>query len=272
MDVVTNGIAISRSLRDGVLKDGEVILRYSFYIPGTDRLARKVTYARGFPAWNILIGAGAYLDDIDGTFNALAQRCLLLVLAVAVVVAAIGWRVARGMTRPLRALEQRMRRPAEGSLDEDVPGRARQDEIGRMARALLVFRDNAAHMRQLEHDQAAAQARVAADRKATQTRLSQDFDTRVGAVVQTVGAAAASLREAASALGETAEATARESGGAAHASEQASANVQAVASAAEQLSASVSEISRRVTESAPRARRRTSACRSMACAAPPARW
>jgi methyl-accepting chemotaxis protein len=254
LDVVTNGIAITRSLRDGVLKSGDTTLYYTYYLPGTDQLARKVAYARGFPAWNVLIGTGAYLDDIDATFAAMAERVAMLVLGIVAVLAALGWLVTRRLAGPLGALERRMHALADGALDAPVPGGERRDEIGRMARAVEVFRDNARRMRALEQEQTAAQARTQAERRAELTRLTGEFEGRVGAVVQSIAGAAGNLRDAARALEETAAATTRESTAAAQAGEQATVNVQTVASAAEQLSASVGEISRRVSESAAIAR------------------
>ncbi len=253
-NVATNGIYITRELRDGIRAAGEVLLYYSFTRPGSDVLAPKVAYARGFAPWNIMIGTGAYLDDIDTAFAAMAWRAGLLVLGVVVVLALLGWAMTMRVARPLGALEQRMRALAEGALDAPVPGDGRRDEIGRMAAAVHVFRDNALRVRQLEQEQSALQARVEAERQAALSRLMQDFEGRVGAVVQNVGGTAAGLRDAAMALNETAAETTRESAAAAQAGERASLNVQTVASAAEELSASVSEISRRVAESASIAR------------------
>ena len=83
--VVTNGIAITRELRDGILRSGEVVLPYSYYRPGTEELARKIAYAKGFPAWNIMIGTGAYVDDIDTAFATMALYSGELALGVAAV-------------------------------------------------------------------------------------------------------------------------------------------------------------------------------------------
>ncbi len=249
-DVATNGIYITRELHDGIRKSGEFVLYYSFTRQGSDVLAPKVAYAEGFAPWNIMIGTGAYLDDIEAAFTAMAWRAGLLVAGVVAVLALLGWAITRRVARPLRALEQRMRTLADGALDEAVPGDGRRDEIGRMAQAVHVFRDNALRVRQLEREQGALQARVEAERQAALSRLMRDFEGRVGAVVRNVGGTASGMRDAAMALNETAADTSRESAAAAQAGERASLNVQTVASAAEELSASVSEISRRVAESA----------------------
>jgi len=54
----------------------------------------------------------------------------------------IAWFVSRTISRPLAAMTEAMHRLAEGDLDVDVPAAEREDEIGRMARAMFVFKQN----------------------------------------------------------------------------------------------------------------------------------
>jgi methyl-accepting chemotaxis protein len=250
IDALTNGIKLTRLQRDGVREHGDMVMRYKYMRPGNETLLPKIAYVKALPALDLFIGSGAYLDDIEAEFAALALRAGAVALFVSLALAALGWAMTRRVTRPLRALEARMRALADGEFEQDVPGDGRRDEVGRMAAAVHVFRDNARRVRHLEQEQAEMQARAAAERAAALARLMQDFEARVGAVVQLVGSAASAMREAARALNETAADTSRESAASAQAGERASLNVQTVASAAEQLSASVAEISRRVAESA----------------------
>ena len=52
-------------LRDTVAKDGEGTLQYDFVKPGQQVPLPKISYVAGIPAWNMFIGVGAYLDDLD---------------------------------------------------------------------------------------------------------------------------------------------------------------------------------------------------------------
>jgi len=70
---------------------------------------------------------------------------------------------ARGMTVPLRRLAVGMRQLAAGRSDIDVPGVDRKDEIGAMARSVLVFRDAALEKTRLEAQ--AAHEREAAEKQ-----------------------------------------------------------------------------------------------------------
>ena len=65
LDVLVGGRAVSRELRDGVAAYGEVTLFYEREKAGAKELERKVGYAAAIPNWNMYIGTGAYLNDID---------------------------------------------------------------------------------------------------------------------------------------------------------------------------------------------------------------
>jgi methyl-accepting chemotaxis protein len=203
----------------------------------------------------MMVGSGAYLDGIDADFAALARRMAAVVLGIAVVFAGVGWLASWRMTAPLNRLEARMRGLAEGALEADVPDTARKDEIGRMARAVRVFRENALRVQDLERAQSAIAAQAEAERRTAMTGLMRDFEDRVGGVAAQLGTTAATMRDGARSLTQTAAETTRESSAVAQTGHQASSDVQTVASAAEQLSASISEISRRVGESAEIAQR-----------------
>jgi methyl-accepting chemotaxis protein len=173
---------------------------------------------------------------------ALSAVALLLGLLAAVV-------IARGIAMPVSAMTAAMRKLAEGDLAAEIPSKENKDEVGAMAQAVQVFKDNAVRVKAMEAE-AAADAAAKAKRAETLTGLVEDFDRQVGAVVTSVADKAEQMKSSASALSATAEETSRQATAVAAASEQASTNVQTVASAAEELSSSISEISRQVAESA----------------------
>ena len=65
--------------------------------------------------------------------------------------------------RPLKGVTAAIRRIAAGDLDGEVPGRSRRDEVGAIAVAAAVCKENAAHARGLEREQAEARERRAAE-------------------------------------------------------------------------------------------------------------
>jgi methyl-accepting chemotaxis protein len=163
----------------------------------------------------------------------------------------IGYLLAAfGISRPVAASVGSLNTLASGNLTSEIYGVGRGDEIGQIASAMQVFKDNMNRARQLEAEAKETEARTAAERKATLARMAEDFEKAVGSVVGTVSASATELEAAAQSMSATAEETSRQATTVAAASEQASTNVQTVSAAAEELSSSIAEISRQVSESA----------------------
>ena len=154
-----------------------------------------------------------------------------------------------GVAKPIRHLVDLLQRLAGGDYDVDVTGMDRKDEVGDVAKAALVFKDNGLAKIRMEEEQKQAEARSATQRKADMMRLADEFQGAVGNIIESVASSSTELEAAAGSLTKTAETTQQLSTMVATASEEASANVQSVASASEELAASVNEISRQVQES-----------------------
>jgi methyl-accepting chemotaxis protein len=174
----------------------------------------------------------------------------IVLIAVGIVVVGAGvWFAISGISRPIGALTAAMASLAGKDWTTEVPGTARHDELGKMAQAVLVFRENGIRADQLADEQKKEQ--VARDKRAQAVdSLTKGFDSDVGKILGTVASASGQLESTASSMSATAEETTKQAGAVAAASEQASANVQTVASSAEELSSSISEISRQVAQSA----------------------
>jgi len=157
--------------------------------------------------------------------------------------------IARGISNPLAAMTAAMKRMADGDLDADIPARNRRDEVGAMAAAMEVFKQNGLEARRL----AAAQEseRQARDRRATHLAgLVRGFEGRAGALVATLSAAATELEATARSMTGTATLANEQAATVAGTAQQMSANVQTVSASAEELGASINEISRQVAQSA----------------------
>jgi methyl-accepting chemotaxis protein len=249
MDVVTNGRKLSRELLDGVLAKGEITLRYEYVKPGQETPIRKLGYAVAVPGWNMYLGTGAYLDDLDAKMKPIAWLLGLAILGIGVIAGSIAWMIGRSISRPLGQLSGRMRTLADGTLEGDIPGVGRGDEIGAMAATVQIFKDNAVRIRGLETVEAEAQGRVAAERRAAMESLANDFERSVNGIVRSVATAAAAMQTTAQSMTATASDASARAATVGAASERSSSNVATVAASAEQLSSSVTEISRQVTQS-----------------------
>ncbi|MBK1659067.1 methyl-accepting chemotaxis protein [Paracraurococcus ruber] len=154
----------------------------------------------------------------------------------------------RLVSRPLLRLADAMRRLAAHDLSVEVPMAGRRNELGAMAAAVQVFKDNI-----IEADRLAAETRsqqaARLRRSETLEQLTQEFEARVGALVGGLGDAAQALQASAAEMTRMAEHGSAEAGGIARAAEGANGGVQAVAAAVEELTASVAEITRQIGQS-----------------------
>ena len=249
MDVVTNGRKLSQELMDGVKANGSILLTYEYVKPGEEKPIRKIGYAVAVPGFDMYLGTGAYIDDLDAKLRPIVWVLGLAILGIALVSGSIAWMIGRSISRPLGQLGSRMQELAEGKLDGEIPGAGRGDEVGAMAATVQIFKDNAVRMRGLEQAEAQTQARAAAERRAAMENIASDFERSVTGIVRSVSTAAAGMQTTAQSMTSTASDASARAATVDAASQRSSDNVGTVASAAEELSSSVAEISRQVARS-----------------------
>ncbi|MBS0471564.1 MAG: HAMP domain-containing protein [Proteobacteria bacterium] len=154
----------------------------------------------------------------------------------------------RKLLVPIRRMTETMGRLARHDVAVEIEGVGRADEIGEMADALQVFRDNMTEADRLKAEQ--EQGRKHTEEKNLRLAdLSKNFEVRVGEIVQAVAAQAEQMQSSAQEMAATADQTTQKAGAVAAASEESAANVQTVAAAAEELSSSIAEIARQVGHS-----------------------
>lgn len=184
--------------------------------------------------------------------------------------------VIRMIKGPVQSLTNVMAKLSDGDQTVEIPSQDQKDEIGEMARAVQVFKENAIEQERLqleaarheeeqklqEHSAREAEERRAAEerrreqeeidarekRAETVSNLIRTFEDKVSDVLSTVATATKDLQETATSMSETAGESQALSEGVATASSDASRNVQTVAAAAEELTASIDEISRQVRQ------------------------
>jgi methyl-accepting chemotaxis protein len=119
--------------------------------------------------------------------NAVSQgtTLILVLLGVALAIAAgLVLLVVRTVTGPINAITGTMRRLAEGDTGVEIPGAGRRDEIGDMAGAVQVFKDNAVEKERLEAEQKEAERRAEAEKRQAMHELADRFQSEVGGIVE----------------------------------------------------------------------------------------
>ncbi len=199
------------------------------------------------------VAAYGYDYRTEAEANVAASRMTMIVASavglVAGLILAIGF--AYSLSKPISRLAKSMLELAEGDFDIVLPGLARKDEVGLVARAVERFKVLAEQRARDEAESKINQDQILNERrKADMNRIADGFEAVVGDIVKTVSSTSTELESSAGALTGTAERGKDLATTVARASEEASTNVQSVASATEELSSSVNEISRQVQESA----------------------
>ncbi len=161
----------------------------------------------------------------------------------------MGFVLTQSISRPIVQSRDAMKKLSDGDTSVEIPGLDRKDEIGSMAQAVGVFKENMIAAEGMRREQEEMKARAEADKKAAMMALAGDLETSVGRVVTAVSLSATQMQDSANSMSATAEDTSRRATMVAAASEQASTNVQTVAAASEELSSAISEISRQIAES-----------------------
>ncbi len=184
----------------------------------------------------------AALADTDTsakTGGMLSAIALLFGLAAA-------WFIASGIVNPVKAMTQTMSLLAEGDKTVDIPATDYKDDIGFMAKAVLVFKKNAIENERLQREQEENKRKAEEARKQAMLDLADTFESQVGGIINAVTAATVQLQAAAKQMAATATETSAQATTVASSAEESSGNVQTVAAATEEMTASIREIAKQM--------------------------
>lgn len=175
----------------------------------------------------------------------MTSAAILVVLLI--VGGAIGYWQAHGINAPLAQLRMAMSKLSSGDLDVSIPDQNRKDEIGAMAQALEVFRDNAHRARDLTEAEIKNREQEH-QRHERVTSLIQGFDQDVKQTLAKVTDHAKRMEEDAQILSGIADDTSGRAETAGQATQQAAESVGTVASAAEELATAIADINNQVDQ------------------------
>jgi methyl-accepting chemotaxis protein len=189
--------------------------------------------------------------DIQQLTSKTAWTVVVLVGLLVALIAGFGYvTVSRAVVRPIVAINAVMTRLSDGDVQVEVPFTGQLDEVGRMAKAVQVFKDNALEVEKLKVERQKQEHRAAEERRSAMLKLASQFEQSVGSMVDAVVAASAELQSTAGRMSSATDSSKHQAIEVSAASEEASISVQAVASATDELSASIAEIGRQIAQSA----------------------
>lgn len=236
-------------LQQKLLETNEAILaRNDLYSNGLDKLGPEMLagYDHVFDeirAQQNVIGPQALADMAQIRSMAITAGVLVTLLSVL-----LAFLMARFLSKNFAMIIGQMERLSKGDKSFEIEGAQRADEIGMMAKALQVFRENALEVERLEQEQKEAEKRAEEERKQAMLEMADNFEASVGGVINTVVSASTELSNTSQSMGSSVEETNSIASSVAAAAEQMSANVQTVATATEELTASGREIAQQVSK------------------------
>lgn len=215
--------------------------------------------------------ADAFSDGADENAAAKVLTAQIITLIFIVILAVIAtlviWVVRKQVSAPILEMNNAMRLLADGDTSITVPALGRNDEVGDMAEAVEVFKNNAIEREKLQAEQRIneekareredkerlaeqerAELEAQREREAVEARrqemldLADQFEQAVLGVVDEVARSVDEMSKAAVEMSAIAEQTSERSGNVTKVAEEASNNVSMVASASEELSSSINEL------------------------------
>jgi methyl-accepting chemotaxis protein len=198
--------------------------------------------------------ANAAAEGLAGSRRHTRQFIIWVDIAVILIVLGCGWRIGRSITGPLEQLVGAMKRLADGDTSAPIPLNHTRDEIGAMARTVMVFRDNMIERERLaaiQHETTAAREQRGEAIAASIRRFRASIEQALGRLREASGR----MESASDGLNTAADAVSSEAKAAENSVGAASVNVATAASSIEELAVSIGEIAAHATKSTDVARR-----------------
>lgn len=182
---------------------------------------------------------------VDFIILAMAATSVLFGLGIIGFVVYLGW---NSLIKPIRRVAENMGRLAAGDTGATMEATDRNDEIGGLIKAFLIFRGNSAELSQMTAQDAERRAQAAAERKQMLARFAQEFQEEVGGALTELSDAAQSLGTTAQTLQGESRATSGTVDSVADRADQTRTNMQSVTLATNQLMDSTDVISDQVSD------------------------
>lgn len=151
--------------------------------------------------------------------------------------------VMQSLITPLRRLTDVMGTLARGNFTAHVPYREARAEIGAIAAAVEVFRQNGIRGQEMEREKQEAEIRTQQEREAALRALADSFQNRVADIIASVASASAEMAHTARSMRLSVGESNTHANNAVRTAQETHNNVQAVAAASEEMTATIQEIS-----------------------------
>lgn len=202
------------------------------------------------PKKNEVIGyvgmAWSKLEALQHISDMVTTSILLSIVVTVLIVISLIFLLHIMIIKPITTIKGTMVALAEGDTSINVPFTAQVDEIGQMAGAVQIFKDQGIAKEKMEKEQAEKDKQAEQEKREALQNIAYSFETQVGSLVDSLASSSQDLQSTAQSMRNIADHTAQSSGTVARSSTEASSNVNSVASAMEEMSASSAEIASQI--------------------------
>jgi methyl-accepting chemotaxis protein len=188
-----DGTPVIKNLLD-VARAGGGISSYKWPKPNgpEDVTYLKSSYSKAFEPWQIMIGTGAYMDDLQDKVKAMVIATLAQGIGVVLLGLLAAYFLVRSITGPLSTIHHGLTAVADERTDVEIPHAEMSNEIGAMAKATLALREKVKERLEMER-RAIEQQRVIDSERESTMRLKQTEAETQSHVVSTISVALQAL-------------------------------------------------------------------------------
>lgn len=199
---------------------------------------------------NVKYGLLFYMDfdEVNAPVVKARNSKLSITAVIVVAITILGILFAKKTTNAVNAITGAMRKVADGDLNTEVPSLGRKDEIGEMAAALQVFKENAQAMEQMKKQEELQKKAAEEQKRGAMRQIADQFEASVKGVVDMVASAATEMDATSKSVAGVADSNKHKLENLNSQISGTSRNVQMVSSATSQLSAAINEISAQVAK------------------------
>jgi len=244
-----NGTPLFQVMSAVVRAQGGGVVEYVWPRAGSDVAIPKISWVQGFAPWDLYVGTGVYLADMQAELLRAAIEAGVAMLAVLGLVGVVALFVGRDIVRPTQRLSRSLQALGDGATDVAVADTNRRDEVGDMARSAAKLREALQEAASLREDRARLEQQATEERRAALRSIADNLEAVRRAEVDGVVAETRALAEQVTQSAALAQANVGRSGTISDGAGESARHVASVAAAAQQMAASLAEIARQVDRS-----------------------
>jgi methyl-accepting chemotaxis protein len=189
MQVDKRGTYFSKELVEKAIKGGGRTVYY-WNKPGMpdDQFFLKGSYSAAFQPWQIVVGCGVYMDDVQTQINTTIWNALMICGVVFLISIGAAIYFIRNISKPLAAVHGALKAVADEDVKIVIPHTGMHNEIGMMAKATLSLQEKIRERHALSAHQAAQELEISAERQQN-VQQQRDEAQLQARVVSTIGSA-----------------------------------------------------------------------------------